>query len=263
MKNLAHIPLEVLELGPERIAMRWELCKPSGAPVREVERRYRYRNETYDRLYTRITKVIYSSVGKHWDSVYSRISRMIKAIRFEFDINHIVYGIVTKPFWSLRNQRWEYFPHRWGGGANDLYEHIQLLKVVTHYSPRYQEYFYYICPISGVLRLVKSKTVVRDRSSQAWRKHYKFLYDRRKARKARKKKADHILRMINNPEVLKFYTNLVAQYRIKTAHPPQGLWGEKWTEEKWMEMERLKYQIEELEKGNFDCFFESNIYLYT
>lgn len=181
------------------------------------------------------------------------------------------------------------YNRRWGT-TKDLYEHINLIQMSHgkfHNGP-----FYYVCPIRNIICKVIPKVVHIERSPEFWRRHYLFLHKRRIQRKQWKKDrqlGENLIKMINNPEVLKFYGNLVNQYKGMLGERErllEGLYrsikGTKGRRDMWaryyqnqldrydknylktaMEIEKLKYQIEELEAGHFNSYFESNVYLYS
>jgi SMC interacting uncharacterized protein involved in chromosome segregation len=87
--------------------------------------------------------------------------------------------------------------------------------------------------------------------------------------------------MINKPDLFKFYSRIKGEYKhlIKQIESDKNYY-EKYSKspnhkdrqwvglykpnrEKISKVESLKDQIEELEKGNFDVFFESAVYLYA
>lgn len=276
MKNLAHLPLEKLELTRPRLSMRWSIPSAQN-DIDNKNRIYPERHHSaWHLLWKKMGRVIETSVGMNWDEVYSKLSQMMIGVKFDFDFDYRVQSLVTRPVWSYRNQRWEVRPngYRWGH-LIDLLDYIQSIKVKSYLC--YPDEFYYICPKSNILRLVRSKELRKERDSEFWRRHYKFL-THRKRRKYHKEIHYHtLLRMINDPQLFKFYTGAVKEYRalIKKVEDyretprPKDLWERiQWKrssvkQEDFIRIESLKNQIEELEAGNYNTFFESAVYLYS
>ena len=149
----------------------------------------------------------------------------------------------------------------------------------------YSRRFYYVCPISNVIRLVKSKVWSQEKDSSFWRRHYNFQRDRRisgkKWRKDAKRDGEFLLSMINKPDLFKFYSRIKNEYKVLIAqmqsdkkyydklHNSPNHKDKFWSSlykprrEQISKVESLKDQIEELEKGNFNVFFESAVYLYA
>lgn len=286
MRNLAHLPLEDVESFPEKISMGWEVVRRPGPPPKRYYYRYR-KFGAWERLSNKVDKIIEASVGDNWDNIYSKLRELVRDIRFNFDLDKRLQSSVYFPFWSVRNQRWEFSYRSGGGDVRDLYKHIQWVKTT---DPRkWSSDFYYICPISNMLRCVRIKKNTLDLTTEGWRRHYKMLQDRRRDKKARKKREDHILKMINNPPLMKFYGSLVREYRAELNAREYAL--QRYEEAKarkdkghklrmnfrrrqldqidrhfiqrMRKLDSLRYQIEELEAGRFDSYFESNVYLYA
>lgn len=278
MKNLVHLPLEKLEQAPSRLSMPWFPTRGS-SHLNNYDREWPDRHhDAWRELHKTMRRIIYTSIGKNWDEIYSRLKEMMVGVSFRFDIDKLVEGIVSTPTWSYRNQRWEVLPGGYRGRhLVDLSGHIQSIKVKSYLF--YPDEFYYICPKSNILRLVRSKELRREKNSEFWRRHYKFITDRKRKDKAcrRERNNDTILKMINDPDLLKFYSEAVKDYRAlikatekhETEEKPkdyfaQAVWRmhNRQQQEYFIHIESLKNQIEELEAGNFNTFFESAVYLY-
>jgi len=274
MRNLAHMPIEKLEEIPTHLSMKWN--PHSGWTLKPYDRYYRD-NWAYLRLYNKLDRIVKASIGKNWNDIYSKLTVLTRNISYGFKLDHFLSNEVEIPHWSTKDQRWKFM-----GGYNsyevDLEYHIANLKRTYGNSTIN---FYYVCPVSGVLRLVKSRIWPYKKRDHAefWRRHYKFASERKK-----KKKKEHIpeaiYTMINNRELFKFYTEIKSNYtnRLKVLAKglkpiPKDYWS-KWNvythnsnykkfSEDQVTLQSMKDQIEELEKGNFDGFFESAVYLYS
>lgn len=278
MRNLIHISIDKLDAEPSRMSMRWHHKGRINGGMQAYDRYYR-ENRAFNYLYHKIRMIIENSIGKNWNDIYSKIKGICKHIRYDFMVDHYIGGMIAIPVWSRRNQRWEYNSSWNGWGKNlDLLDHLDLLK---HITSNHVEVFYYVCPVTNIIRVAKSKAWKKERHSDWWRRHYKFEQDRRK----NKKKApitEAMHKMINNRELYKFYVSIKEEYSgimkvLKEGMKPiptkmkNNLWDRysarlhndeyKKFSKNQMKLERLKHQIEDLEAGNFNTFFESAVYL--
>jgi hypothetical protein len=222
----------------------------------------------------KIKNLIKGSVGKNWDEVYSKIKSYTIGLRFEHDMKWLLKGDICIPVWSCKFQRWEVSRDYAFISYNiELSEYIQRVRS----SPRqyYMNHrFYYVCPISKKIRVVHATADALKKDADHWRRHYAFQKERKKKRKERKKCNDsYILRMINNPLLFEFYKSLHKEYKdilaeidkyesMKKRREKHYNWYKPYPG-KLQRLEIIKPQITELEAGNFNCFFESGIYLYS
>lgn len=273
MRNLLRISLDKLDSLPSH-QKSWQTLSSKYEIVEDYSR-FRLRNRAENTMFHRIRRMLEASVGKDWNEVHSKIRAITKHLSYEFDAEYAM-DIVVQPFWSATNQRWEFKEHRWGRNQ-DLAEHIQLLKVMWSNHPRK---FYYVCPKSNIIRLVKSYVWKKEHNSEFYRKHYKMLIERRKKHKElRLPPNPNLLKIINDPDLFKFYCRLVKDYREllkkidsherylfrkKTGEKTSWWdWEPKPTSQDCLNLDSYKRQIEEIEKGNFNIFFESAVYLYS
>lgn len=274
MRNLLHISLDKLELLPSR-QKSWQTLSSKFEIVGHLDYYRRYRNRAENTLHCKIRRILEASVGKDWNEVHSKICSITKYIPYDFDVEYEL-SFIIQPVWSARNQRWEFHGRRWGR-TQDLADHIQHLK--RRWS-NHSEKFYYVCPKSNIVRMVKSAIWKKEKNAEFYRKHYTLLSDRRRKRKALRKEDDlTILRMINHPQLFQFYCRLVKDYKslLKKEEDYQRYmfrkqsgarnsfwdWEPKPTTQDRLNLDSYKRQIEDLEKGNFNVFFESAVYLYA
>lgn len=277
MRNLRHVSIEKLELLPER-QKPWHYLTTKYEIIAEKDNRD-YDIDAFNQLYQRVKKIIKFSVGKNWNDVYSHIKSIVRHVPFDFQVDDFVHHHIHIPCWSYRNQRWEFKEnYRWGRNK-DLLEHIEFLKKrISNYA----EWFYYVCPRSNMIRLVKSRVWEKEKDASFWRRHYKFQTERKRKYKERRteKESNALLSMINHPELYKFYSSIKRSYKLMAERLQEGekfwcrhrkstgidkFWAryKKPTKAKIFELESLKRQIEDLEAGNFNTFFESAVYLYS
>lgn len=279
MKNLAHLPLEKLEEAHSHLSMRWPEAGGHGS-FRLGHYIYPERGHggAWDDLYANVKRIILSSVGKNWDDVYSGLRTLVAGVTFRFDLDRMIRNTVDFPMWSYRNQQWE---TKAGHYMTGLTKYIQ--KIRRQRPQRWaNDVYYYVCPRSNMLRLVRSKSVPDYKDGDFYRRHYKFITDRRREKKDKReaRQNDITLKMINDPELYRFYVESVREYRAllkkiedykKKDRPAKEanyfsktgwLWGQS-SREDFRRLESLKDQIEELEAGNFDAFFESAVFLYS
>lgn len=160
------------------------------------------------------------------------------------------------------------------------YTRFYLYEELRSWYRRYEPDFY--VDENNILR---SNIIIKPRRKQplTWQQHYKLKQDRKKRFKSRKKEGLVQLTMINKPELFKFYNEILREYKSLVNNLKERERNLSKTKSKWEinnkinwnsymykqalktvpKIETLKYQIEQLESGNFDIFFESNIYLYS
>ncbi len=281
MKNLAHIPVEELELSPTQTGIRW--FKRGGyGHMNKLSRRWRERHKHgngWEILNSRITRIIEASVGKNWDEVYSRLRDCMVGITFDFSLDRTIGWMVTKPVWSYRNQRWEVTTG--GRRYGELVALTDYIQEVKEGKFRYHRDFLYICPKSNMLRLVVARPKHEREDPSRFRTYYQKLTQIRKEHKEkRQRSADARLAMINNPQLYQFYIKMLSEResirkkieKYETEKSPDRnatyltrvCW--KWGKPKLEDFERLNHlerDIAELEAGHYDVFFESAVYLYS
>lgn len=144
---------------------------------------------------------------------------------------------------------------------------------------RYDRYY---IDNNNCLQIIKTKRT-RNRLPLTWQQHYKIKQNNKQFCKTKKDKGLMELKMINKPDLLKFYLQLIQKRksylglqistkeylnRWKSSYPKKDWWSRYMYKSnlqklKDYKIEQIEYQIENLEKGNFNIFYEDAAYLYN
>lgn len=302
MKNLLNkLDIERIDSIPSAYSNKFELT--TNFTLRFDYSRWSYRNNAKNILWKKIDRLIYAGVGKNWDFTYSKIAHLCKNIPFEFDMHYAIQCTIKIPYWSLSNQRWEVREHFYSSG-----ESLEGYIARNSRPNRWRTGTMWVDPITNIvmrIRPIEEPSLTKEEVRHNYEKRNQRRKNTRIDREKRKNEGLADLKMINHPEMYKFYQKLLSlrselirrittrctelpiykthesgfginRYKHICIPNPQNvyrramMWWRYSERSRIEEMEKSKKklpsiqeQIDNLEVGNYNVFFESDIYLYS
>lgn len=278
MKNLLNkISLDRIDELPLRQQLRYRMNTKFNLKTNWIS--HRYKNDAKNRLYRKIELVIHSSVGKYWNDVYSKLSKMIKHLPYYFDKSD-VYQFIESLCWDYKKEEWTICEKWYAGKPKSTLKNF----IKNHSTKYYRATTRYYINEQGVICIIKPKPkspLTRSDIRYYAEKQKVRKSNRKKDRKLRKQEGINELQFINNPKLLEFYRTLVIKRKNllidihKTADVTPTIksnmvWWRYYEKQRIIRAEKAKKEIipvekdlENLRNGNLDVFFQSNIYLYS
>ncbi len=260
VSGIYSIDYDKLDMLVTRTSLSYAKLKKQRRLVRKED------NKSYEEKHNTICDIFFGSIGKNVSNIQKRIEPML----------------------PKNYETWQYFLDY---NTEKVYRNDNGEIITKTNNWRGENYFsFYYVDEDNILRYWKYESPCKRYrpivSSEEIRQR-KYL-----AKKERKKKMQHelfLLKIINKPELLKFYQSLIQQrekyknitekisdykFKLLIANPKttkeykdiywQRLMYQMYSNDATkIPIKLINYQIEQLEKGNFNIFFESNVYLYN
>jgi hypothetical protein len=295
MKNLLNrIDIEQMEEFPSWLS--FNLCLDGNYELRDNYEHKKWHNRKRKIMYRKADAIIRSSVGKHWDEVHSKLSALVRYNPYGLTVDELTYSVI-KPYLSTKTNRYEFIERH--GHAKDLYKYIKDISA----RERYRHEVYWICPETNVLKCVmptRNSHPNKEQVRKNYEKQQAIRISRKKEDKIKEERGVKELLFINSPDLYKFYVELVKKRESlittinkKPQEKPKleffkGLYPKvpisnphldllkrlRWwrymnsrmiveAKKAKKELEIVQEQINNLESGNLNVFYHSNLYLYS
>jgi hypothetical protein len=298
MKNLFNKGLDLERIDTLPMKYGWKFDLNTKFQLKDGYRRAKWNNKTLSRLHARASAIQYGSVGKDWNEVHSKLAAMVKHTPYDIKVDELVD--VQFCFWNyIKKEWWIRETHRYSRPEMSLKKFLNNSSKM-HY---WRNGSLYVDPITNKIVHITPKGAP-PQTRQQIRESYEKRAIRRKSNKnyrvERKIRGVYELKMMNKPDLLKFYTQLKVERKslLNLIHSKpneypsafdhswkrggytkvpltSGQYAKRLKNWKVMERWRLKKaaeaniklptiqeQIDRLEQGNFTGYFTSNVYLY-
>ena len=305
MKNLASVDYNKLDILPEKLPFIFR-TNTKYVPIYNWNSR-RWDNNKRASFYKKADHIIKAGVNKKWDITFSNLSFLIKNITFNLTIERLYSDVLFIHKDPVTGK--EMFHSKWNALRNITHltaqEYINKIANDTFYHT-----LYYV-DNDGILR----RAVSKYRKDTSLKKHIKDIQWKQKIKRDRKRNKKErfeyqltLLKIINKPDLYKFYLELKSKEKellVKInkkpdVYPVRKYYTQKYnghsfkrvpiTDKSIIEKEYnravswwnlyekfrkkdaetakkeiipIQAQLKELENGNFNVFFESNVYLYS